>query len=514
MEVVKKFGLWILSAILIIGAVVFYILVVRNLVADRAERMKAVETNKGQLEKLAKDANAKAIPNPKWIEEQRKSTEQLNRQSEGAELYLANQPRECHTRWFYDNELWGPTEEIRAQYAWLQTYDRRNEELMMQLADAGMLAFRVETLNQLWGNFLPQEGQSNAAMEYYWFQKDFADILTGQVVKDLDRLILYLRESPTSFPAKASDLVINRAPKRLDEFLRALPEEDLRAVLTAILINKEQMDLAMIFNTLLPEKFPWSRPPDEQDKVSVQALTMDDEQRAFLERIVPTGKPDLRNNQRYLIYLRDLRTVRYRSDVIRMLENHGFQIEAERLRKGTAEEYARLLNDINNTPWSRTKMAQAIAAIVSIKDEKDYELLKNNHKPEIQQLVSLQISMPLTVNGMSLGGYQEEPHPNIYTTVNVTMTVIIDFDRIPVFVRSLLNNSWIPDVKITRVAPIVAKTVGGANAPVAASSEALNVGNQVAVDLLIEAHHFKPLLPKLKEHMAAAAAAGTTETQE
>jgi hypothetical protein len=522
MDTLKKLGPWIAAVVLIIAAVVFYILIVRKIASDRVVLMAEVEKNRATLENLAKRATAGKIPNATWIEAQRKNTEQLNRQTDDAELYLASQPRWCHTRWFFDNELFGSPMEIRTPIAWLDAYNRHNEELRMQIGSAGLTNFRVDTLNALWGMNIQTEAQMTAAMEYYWFQKDLADVLTGQVEKDLAKLIQYLRDSPTSFPAKPSDLVINRNPKRLDEFLRAMSEEELRSILSAVLINEKQQDLAMIFNEILPDKFPWDRPPEEQDKYSVLGLTMDDEQQRFLERLVPPGKPDLYNNQRFTTFVRELRTVRYRTDVIRLLESHQFEDVAEWLRVGSTEAYSRLRHEVNDE-WSRTKLAQVIAAVVSVKDEKDYELLRNNHEPKIEDLTGLQIHMPLLLPG-SAGG--PEPHPELYRTVNFVMRVKIPFDRIPIFLRRMLNTSWVPDVQITRVQPVVANAADrvagrataarptGAVSPGAAAADIPEVGNSVWIDLSAQAYHFAPLVQKLKDHYANAAAVTPPERHE
>ena len=82
-------------------------------------------------------------------------------------------------------------------------------------------------------------------------------------------------------PAKPSNLVINRRPGRLDELLRSKSRKQLVAILSAIVVNTQERDLATIFNTYLPDEgagepnaengFPWER-KDGQEKPSVLGL--------------------------------------------------------------------------------------------------------------------------------------------------------------------------------------------------------------------------------------------------
>lgn len=536
MEAVRKFGVWVVSALLIIGAVAFYILVVRKMTVEAKTRITQIETRRNSLKTYA--AAPQTVYYDAQIEAVRKFTEQLGRQTEDAELYLGSQPRRCNTRWFYDNEIFAPRgapEEIRAPMAWLSEYIRHNEELRAQIAATPFSnAIRVTTLDR-WGDNVPTPEQITSAMEYYWFQKDFADILTGYVEQDFIKVIEAMRDSGTGFPATPADLIINRSPTRLDgEFLRGIRNDaDLRAVLAAILFNEQELDLALIFNRIMPDTLPWERPPEEQNdptKYSVLGLSMDDEQRKFMDRLLPPGKPDYFNNQRFVTYVRDFRTVRYRSDVVRLLESHGFADVAESLRKGTKEEYARLLSDINNPgEWTRTKLAQAIAAVVNVKDETDYNLIKANHDPQIQEIRSYTFRTPGGMNGVP------ESHPDVYLTVPFTLTVKISFDRIPVFLRRLMCNNWLPDVSILRVSPVAAGraipvgaprpgaipppprpgapatgTTPAARTPVPDVSpdisNLVDIANNVVIELTGNAHTFKPLLPKVQAKEAEAAA--------
>ena len=92
----------------------------------------------------------------------------------------------------------------------------------------------------------------------------------------------------------------------------------------------------------------------------------------------------------------ELRSVRYRSDVIGLLQNHddgknGFADVAERVKDVSPEGRAKLRKEIREE-WSATRVAQTIATIVTIKNEKDYHLLRDNHSPQIAGIRNVQVN--------------------------------------------------------------------------------------------------------------------------
>jgi len=492
MEIVKRFGLWIVAAAIVLAGVGYYIIAVRGVAGQHRAKVSGLESTRDQL----KAWTSKTIPSPTGIEVARKWGEQISAQLDDCALYLARQPRNCQTRTFFEDEILGQGKVIPASVAWLLVYRQRNTALQKQIDDAGFgTAFRVQTLEGRWGAQVPKDADVTAAMELYWLQKDLADFLTDQVETDLGEVLRLMAEKPDAFPSKPSDLVINRRPGRLDEFLRALPSKDLVAVLSAILINPEQQDLAMIFNKLLPDSCPWDRPPAEQEKPSVLSLIMDEAQRKSLDDLVPPDKPDLADRQRFLDFVRDLRTVRYRVDVVGLLESRRFEDIAPSIRRGTEEEHARVLQDIST--WGPTKLAQAIAAVVSIQDEKDYRLLRSNHRHHIVELARLTIrstpregATPFTGERHGEPGWRQPGPPTqalsaipmpfgqpgappgatgppgapalvvpgvteLYVTNYLTMRVRLEFEHIPVFLRDFLNNSWRYRVRVTEVGPAV-----------------------------------------------------------
>jgi hypothetical protein len=346
-----------------------------------------------------------------------------------------------------------------------------------------------------------------AAMELYWFQKDLMDFLTQQVEKDFAAYIEFKTKGQAEpFPAVPFDLVVNHSPARLDEFLRSTSREKLVAVLSAIVVNRQQQDLAMIFNTLLRDErkpdgtivygFPWERPASEKEHGSVRGFTMDEAQEQFLAAMLPPDKPDLADRQRFLDYVMDLRMVRYRADVIGLLESHHFDSLAAALRRGTEAELNGILNEIAdvNGAWNTTRIAEAISAIVSINNESDFVLVRNNHAPNIAELRSLTIGAGEELNLMAPSGGAGaaafmarsggagaaafmgrpsgaggaafmgrpalpglpglQPGDNgVYKLRTFQMQVKLNFDRLPVFLRGLISNSWRYRVQILDISP-------------------------------------------------------------
>lgn len=456
-----------------------------------------------------------------------------------------------HTRRFIRDEILGRDDrEIDQPLAWQDEYNRRNAELRRQLDESGFQSFAVQTLSNQWGERVPRPEQITAAMELYWYQKDMADFLTDQAEKDLAEYLKLVADRPDFFPARPADLVINRKPGTIEEVLRGFPTDKLRDVFVAILINDRQQDLALIFNSILGDEtkpdgtvvdgMPWSRPATES-KISVLNLTMDDVQRAFVAALVPPEKEDILNRQRYVNFVMELRAVRYRSDVIALLEARDFGDVALRLRRNNEEERARLLQEI--ATWSQTKLAQAIGAVVSIRDEKDYRILRANHSPMIIELGSIQLKadvIPSAVGagpGAAPGMAAGKRAGNDMAYVNTfSMKVKLDFERVPVFLRRLLNNSWRYRVQINNVTPaeggrISAGAVASgapppmlgtpppmlgappppafglppvAQANAAADEPPITVRKYVWVELQGEAFQFTPLREKCKSQLAAA----------
>ena len=138
--------------------------------------------------------------------------------------------------------------------------------------------------------------------------------------------------------------------------------------------------------------------------------------------------------------------------------------------KGTEEKYARVLADFGKEDlWSATRLAQAISAVVSIKDEKDYLLVRNNHSQNIVAVdgVTTQFGVPGGRDGDAVAGRRARgpvPRParrpvqgrrrcraggapvsgatEFYRVNSSSMRVKVEFKRIPIFLRRLLSNSW------------------------------------------------------------------------
>jgi hypothetical protein len=596
MDKIKKFGLWIVAGIIVVAAAVIYLLFVHPVASQVSARRDDIQRRRDSLQTWAR--RGAQIPNPTMIKLVRSNSERVASTLDQCELYLAHQPRWCETIRFFTEGAFGPETEVPLDHPldWLALYRQYNDDLQQQLFNAGM-SYKVEALD--WGSSAPTPESIAVAMEIYWFQKDLIDFLTGQVEKDFAAYLEFkAKDRADTFPAKPFDLVVNRSPARLDEFLRSTSREKLVAVLGAIVVNREQQDLATIFNTLLPDEkkpdgtivygFPWERPASEREHGSVLGFTMDEAQEKFLTEMLPPGKPDLTNRQRFLNYVMELRSVRYRADVIGLLESHHFDSLAAGLRRGTEAELNNILSDIAdvNGTWNTTRIAEAISAIVSINNVNDFTLVRNNHAPNIAQLLALTISAPGEARGTPTAAARELGVPmrrgmpgaprgrmaaaaegagvaaatsdnGVYRRYTFAMQVKLKFDRIPVFVRQLINNSWRYDVRILDVVPTVETpgATGGGTAPRVtmmpraggppargmfarglreeesgvmprfpaagattrrarpAEAPPIEVGNYVTVHLIGEGYQFSPLLAKYRnqlENRATAAALAPT----
>jgi hypothetical protein len=212
---------------------------------------------------------------------------------------------------------------------------------------------------------------------------------------------------------------------------------------------------------------------------------MDEAQEKFLAEMLPPDKPDLSDRQRFMDYVMELRMVRYRADVIGLLESHHFDSLAAALRRGTEAELSGILNDIAdvNGVWNTTRIAEAISAIVSINNESDFILVRNNHAPNIASLINLSIGTGEDTTGMRGGGgglggraagpaggafaYMSRagaaaqpaaaagaaPGNGVYKLRTFEMQVKLRFERIPVFLRRLISNSWRYRVQILDIVP-------------------------------------------------------------
>jgi hypothetical protein len=495
--------------------VVVYVLFVHSVAKQVSATRSKIEGRRDQLR--AESLKGNKIPNPTMIRFARENAERVSALLDQCELYLARQPRWAHTIRFFTEGPYGPEIEVPLDRPndWLTLYHQYNQELQQQLVNAGM-PYTVQTLD--WGTSVPTPEGIAAAMEIYWFQKDLIDFLTQQVEKDFATYLDFKAKGRADpFPAKPYDLVVNTKPARLDEFLRSISRDKLVAVLGAIVVNREQQDLATIFNTLLPDEkkpdgtiaeygFPWERPAsDRGEHNSVRGFTMDEAQEKFLAEMLPPGKPDLSNRQRFLDYVMELRMVRYRADVIGLLESHHFDTLAAALRRGTEEELSGILSDIAdvNGIWTTTRIAEAISAIVSINNPNDFALVRNNHSPEIAALVNLTLGASeagvLTGAGGREGGgrgavggrrvsHDESgssrtagaagPGADMYKVRTFDMQVRLRFERIPVFVRRLISNSWRYRVQIIEVLPV--ETIQGRGAGPAGMGAPAGGGRGVA----------------------------------
>ena len=497
MDTVRKFALWIVAGILVLGAIGFYVVVVRGKVSAISQKMSKVTARRDDLKK---EASKPEIPTRRWVEEQRKANEKIKAQAGDVEDLLRGQTRLCNTRIFFEDirsEATGIGKQIDPEIQgtrWLGAYAQHVRALRRQIYEAGFLQWQLEVSD--WGANIPSKEQIQEAQEVFWFQKDFADYITNQVVKDLEKIMNPPADQPDIFPQKPADLVIDLSAsgpeeQRLDTLLQAVGKDKLATVLEAIVINDDNADLASIFDThLRRDDFGWER---------VLSLTMNEAQRGYLDQLVPPPRRDLVNRKRFKDLIMELRSVRYRSDVIALLERReGFADLVRSIRTLSPTERTRIRGMIES--WEAPKLAKAIAGVVSVVDEDDYNLVRDNHKIQIASIGGLLITRPESLEGerrrsdfdrgdtrrperddMRRPGRDDVRRParrpsarrpggkemergmldlgaesKLYKATEFEFSARMQFERLPVFLRRLRNNSWQYRLDIESIVPATA----------------------------------------------------------
>lgn len=476
MDVVRKFGLYMVAGVLLLAAIVFYFLVVNKASSRRSTELAKIESHAKELASYARN-----VPNPKQVEVTREAYEKERQNLDACEQLFAGQPRDRQRRLFFLTE--DPThpeycKTCTGEVQWLERYETAIEELHLRLEDAGMSDWIVA--DNPWGTSVPERSQIQAAQEAYWFQKDLVEMLTDGIEAEFEKLIKMLKGGAEGFPKGPADLVIDfnatlrgRDVTNLDESLRNLPSDKLRNVLEAIIINRKELDLPSIFDEYLSEHdYSWDK---------VRELTMDEKQRQFLSKVRSPNEPDLSYHQRFVDYVTELRTVRYRKDVLGLLSRHGFK-EIEKLANAPGQETReRIRKELSE--WNPTKLAQAIASVVSIRDQADYELVRDNHKLKLAAVEGLTFTRPVEQEAAATDGRAGSPgrpspesggrsrgsrgapgemgdgrgRPKAENELGriwtFTMRVKVEFERIPVFQRRFMSNCWHYGLEIDRVAP-------------------------------------------------------------
>ncbi len=450
MELVRKFGLWVVALLIISGALAFYFLKVSKLDAQSEEKKKEVSARRDRLEVYAD--KPQGIPNDAKIEAKKVENERKLAELDNAALVLAMQPNFAHQRRFYEGEHIGEDRAILGEaqskfitksFQWLEAYERHNETLQEKINAAGFGRIWMVKAVNYWGQGLPEAQHIVRAQELFWFQKDLLDALSNTVEQEL---ATYMQPAPgeeNTFPSSPFDLVISRTSpgsQALDQKLRLVKHEILWDVAEAILLNDNQEDLATVFNRYLAPDLNWE---------NVTALTMNEEQDRFLNSLV-RDPADPFNRGRFRDFVIELRTVRYSTDVADLLELGEFTAIAESIRRMSTEERARLRAEIRR--WGRTKTAQVIAAIVEIKDERGYVLVRDNHSPQIATLSNLTISPPFPTGGS--GDLIPQGGNDVYIPWEFSMQIKIEFEHIPVLVHRMISNNWRYKIAIKNIVPV------------------------------------------------------------
>jgi len=190
-------------------------------------------------------------------------------------------------------------------------------------------------------------------------------------------------------------------------------------------------------------------------------------------------------------FTNDLRFVRYRSDLLWVFENRGETALVDFV-KHPAEMKGKLATLIDASPeWDLPRVARIIGAVYSIADERTYEALLKNHGTPWIRLTGLQVQVSTTAEtaatfGEELAGPEEmvpghpgalepgvaaqpaqptEPFPvvnDIYYAIPFRLTVNIEFQQIPAFLRRLYQLDWgiqINSLDVLKTAGTAATTV-------------------------------------------------------
>lgn len=475
MELVRKIGLWIVAAMIVAAAGVVYFTAVSRIGKKVDEEVEDLKVREDKLGVWARKRDE--IPNDEWIKEAKIWAERVNDELDNCALFLAVQPLDSYRRSFYRNERVGVDKVLfheisrdLGKYEWTNAYAEHCATLKRKIDERPEAAFGLQTKS--WPTLLPTDEEITKAMEMFWIQKELADRLSDLVERDLNEMLAPNREAGV-FPGDACDLVVARGETELDVPLRSLDQAKLIHVAEAILLNDEEIDLATIFDKYLAD------PEDEKNDFSwarVYSLTTSEEQRRFLAGLVGDPK-DYFNRQRFVDYVMELRSVRYRTDVADLLEREGgeFAKVGTQLRNMTKND--RIVLKAVMQRWNRTRLAQTIAAVVAIRNEEDYKIVRDNHDPRVASVASLQITQPY--------GQSREDDPSgrrgsagrtgiraaktaqseNYLAWPVTMTIRIEFERIPILIRRLLTSSMRFRLFIESIVPVAQRDVSRADTP-------------------------------------------------
>jgi len=431
MEFVKKVGVWIAAVILIVSSILFYLLVVKDAGRKRAEHLQEIEARRDKLGRMAR--KGKETKGPEWVEYAEKQTKIWEKERNELREFVVRQPRRAQTRWFYDDEFGAVRTEIRERSQWLNRYEKATNALR-EVAGRSRKFAGISLSFQNWGGKLPQDWEIQKAQTEFWFQKDMVDLLTYNEPNVINDILAIRKDKrlPDLFA-----VVRNPQPEEPSARLRFAAAETLRSALIDILTAPNGCDLRVILSRYEMEV--------EGEKKNlwqwVYDLTFSAPQKAFVDALATDEHVNL------VTFIMDLRTVRFRSDLLGLLRKHLSEAPNELgvvikyLETPTPALERTLRREIGG--WEGVLVADVIGYAVSLVDERDFELVLENHRP------------PVLAIGFAC--HRDKPDlwsegVNGYIPFPFDLRVTMEFQKFPVFWRRLMTSDWrIAILELSRV---------------------------------------------------------------
>jgi hypothetical protein len=501
MEFLKRLAFVVLALLIVGGALTFHFMVGAKAKARRDAAWSKVQSQLSELKSKARD-----VPDPGMIEKVKQQARLEQDAFVRCQEYMGRQPCEAFQRPFFKSEdpthpdygvpffieRQGEPEPYFQSYLWL---DNAYRPRIQELND---IFVRTQTRNwtdryEPWGVAnLPTLSQARVAEEMYWFQFFFAELFADQVEyafkERIAQLVVHDDWDNPDWPTAPEDLVLS-SPGTLDKELRKVDPDKLQKVLLDIIINENEMDLAAIFDAHLADE---ENPDNDFSWKDVTELIISDEQERFInllrtsERLPARYSTGLSYHDRFITFLRGLRTVRYRRDVEYLLRQYAPELltrleELESAGRRSQSNVVRPRLSAMLSTWGSTRLATIIANIVCLRHKEDYTAIRDNHRMNIASIVSMEVQRPWgkdvvtdvedmtpemrrlyreeqRMGGPRLPGGQDgtmewEKDPLDPVLTPFSMRIIIEFERVTVFVRALLNMSWNCNLRIRGIQP-------------------------------------------------------------
>lgn len=442
----KKFGYWVGIGAAVLGALLFYAVVVRAQAGVYESRLE--EVRRLQRDIRAKDQGPNT-PNEKFIERAKEMARLVEEEIAQLQRIIVTQRRRNHTKlfWHRDDPMRTPVGE---RTPWRNLHSRYVNELMNQVERSGLASGGIVGISTD-PQELPSWTQIRNDQVHFWLTKDLLHLVMNQAEEDVKRLI---REYATPEMTTLYDAVKNPEPGQIAATLQTLEKERLVAVLEDLFVNEPQDDLHTIFQ--------------RHDLLSlVERHLVTDYQADFVSWL---RNPNTQDRSDLVDYLDDLRWMRYRDDLAALYRAHGFTDLAATLQDWGADTPRILGDDLRGPNWRPLRLAQAIETAVSISSERDLNIILANHRPRVVSLESLNIPRTVVFEeaerrdvrpgpgrrrpdddyddydddmpGRRPPGERAQGLPGVYHAFPFNMAVVIEFRRIPIFVRRLLRSDW------------------------------------------------------------------------